>query len=147
MKRDSLEPEFVEAVPTVLQEGKLYISIRYRTSVHLCACGCGNKVVTPIKPAKWHLTYDGATVSLSPSVGNWQFPCRSHYVIRHNKVDWARPWSDEQVRAGRERDALALRDYYARREQERTASAGAGIASRRGLISRIRRLRPWTHRR
>jgi hypothetical protein len=42
-------------------------------------CGCGKKVVLPLHPTHGKLTYDGETVSLSPSVGNWSFPCESHY--------------------------------------------------------------------
>lgn len=65
----------------------LHISLRYATAVHLCACGCRRKVVTPLKPAGWRLIFDGA-VSLDPSIGNWQYPCRSHYYIRSNRVEW-----------------------------------------------------------
>jgi hypothetical protein len=86
MRRASITHEFVEYVPAKLAEGVLYISITYRTAVHRCACGCGNKVVTPISPADWQLLYDGDTVSLTPSIGNWGFPCRSHYWIRSNQV-------------------------------------------------------------
>ena len=50
MKIDKLRPEFVEYIPTVLEEGILYISMKYATAVHLCACGCRQKVVTPISP-------------------------------------------------------------------------------------------------
>ncbi|MGN5478201.1 DUF6527 family protein [Cupriavidus basilensis] len=39
------------------------------------------QVVTPFTPTDWRMTYDGATVSLHPSVGNWNQRCRSHYVI------------------------------------------------------------------
>jgi hypothetical protein len=35
----------------------------------------------PISPADWQLAYDGDTVSLTPSIGNWGFPRRSHYWI------------------------------------------------------------------
>lgn len=112
MTVSNLKPEFVEEIPQQLEEGHLYISIRFRTASHLCACGCGAKVVTPIKPPKWHLTYDGETVSLWPSVGRWQLPCRSHYIIRRNKVVWAKPWSEERIRQGREADAEDLRDHY-----------------------------------
>lgn len=58
------------------------MSIFFATAVHNCFCGCGSKVVTPIKPAGWELTYDGDTVSLWPAVGSWGLPCRSHYIIR-----------------------------------------------------------------
>lgn len=118
MRQATLEPEFVDEIPENLQEGRLYISIRYRTASHLCACGCGAKVVTPIKPPKWHLTYDGETVSLWPSVGRWQLPCHSHYVIRKSRVVWAKPWTEKQIREGREEDAEDLRDYYRHRGKD-----------------------------
>lgn len=126
MRRDGLTHEFVESIPATLEEGRLYISIRFRTASHLCACGCGTKVVTPIKPAKWHLTYDGETVSLWPSVGRWQLPCRSHYWIRHDRVEWAADWSDKQVERGRQRDARDVHDYYRQRTPDSTAPDGAG---------------------
>jgi hypothetical protein len=106
------EHEFVENVPCELAPDKLYISIRYRTASHLCACGCGRKVVTPIKPAKWKLTYNGDTVSLWPSIGRWQLPCKSHYIIRQSRVVWARAFSDEEAEAVRHDDADDLRRYY-----------------------------------
>jgi Family of unknown function (DUF6527) len=61
----------------------------YATVIHLCACGRGIKVVTPTSPPEWHLTWGGDAVSLYPSIGNWQFPCRSHYWIRRNRIIWA----------------------------------------------------------
>lgn len=115
MRLSEIAHEFVDAIPEHLDEGRLYISIRYRTASHLCACGCGSKVVTPIRPAKWKLTFDGDTVSLSPSIGNWQKACRSHYWIRSDKIIWARAWSDKEIESGRERDANDQRQYYQRR--------------------------------
>jgi hypothetical protein len=101
MRRTSITHEFVEYIPAELAEAVLYISTTYRTVVHRCACGCGNKVVTPITPADWQLLYDGDTVSLTPSIGNWGFPCRSHYWIRSNQVRWSGAWTDERIAAGR----------------------------------------------
>lgn len=69
-----LKHEFAEFIPAELQERTLYISIRFVTVSHLCPCGCKNKVVTPLKPTDWKLIFDGKTVSLHPSVGNWSFP-------------------------------------------------------------------------
>jgi hypothetical protein len=112
MPSERLEPRFVEAIPEELEPGFLYVSIRFRTAQHLCACGCGSQIVTPIKPSKYSLTYDGETVSLWPSVGNWQKPCKSHYVIRDSRVVWYPEWTDRQVARGRARDRAATRDYY-----------------------------------
>jgi hypothetical protein len=113
MKLNAIEPEFVEFVPSELAEGKLYVSMVYATTVHLCACGCGNKVVLPLSPAEWQLLFDGETVSLTPSVGNWEFPCGSHYWIKHNEIKWAPPWSKKQIEAGRRRDLADLDTLFA----------------------------------
>ena len=99
-----LDHRFVEAVPSELVSGILYVSLEYATMMHLCCCGCGNEVVTPLSPNDWKMTYDGQTVSVHPSVGSWSLPCRSHYVIRRGRVNWAGDWTDEQIVKGRERD-------------------------------------------
>lgn len=104
--------EFVELIPTEREEGKIYISIAYSTAVHSCLCGCGMKVVTPIKPNKWTLTYNGDSISLSPSVGNWSFTCRSHYWIRENMVLDAGLLSETSIEDGRTRDARLTEYYY-----------------------------------
>lgn len=118
----ALAHEFVEYVPAELTEGVLYISIPYRAAVHRCACGCGNKVVTPISPADWQLSYDGDTVSLTPSIGNWGFPCRSHYWIKASQIRWSIAWTDGQVAAGRARDDRGRAQYFAARVAAATNS-------------------------
>ena len=79
---------FVEYVPLELEEGFLYISMKYATATHLCACGCKQKVITPISPNAWSLWFDGVSVTLSPSIGNYEQDCYSHYFIRKNRVVW-----------------------------------------------------------
>ncbi len=117
MKQEiALKHEFVELIPVELQEGTLYISIRFATVTHLCPCGCKNKVVTPLKPTDWKLIFDGKTVSLHPSVGNWSFPCRSHYWVRNNRVQWEEDWPKERVDAGRAYDRRRKDKYYATAE-------------------------------
>lgn len=112
MKQSVFVPEFVDTIPEDLESGRLYISIRFRTASHLCACGCGDRVVTPIKPPKWRFMYDGETISLYPSIGRWQLPCQSHYLIRRNKVVWARQFSKKEIDEVIDRDARDLRAYY-----------------------------------
>lgn len=90
-----MEHKFVEFIPDELEDGTLYISITYATVLHKCGCGCGNEVVTPLSPSDWQLTFNGETISLFPSIGNWSFPCRSHYWIRKNEVVWVKDWHDE----------------------------------------------------
>jgi hypothetical protein len=65
----ALTPEFVDFIPEVLEDGKLYISQTYATAVHKCCCGCGHKVVTPLSPTGWRLAVERGFVSLYPSIG------------------------------------------------------------------------------
>jgi len=89
--------EFVKHIPRPVEHGILYISIEYATAIHLCACGCGYEVVTKLSPDRWKLTFDGEFVSLYPSIGNFDLPCRSHYWITHSRVQWAESWSVKKV--------------------------------------------------
>jgi len=88
MKRNEFIPKFVENIPENLEEGILYVSEIYSTSIHMCFCGCGKEVVVPFSPGHWKYTRKGKVVSLSPSIGSWQLPCKSHYIIMDNKVKW-----------------------------------------------------------
>ena len=101
MRITRLRFEFVELVPREPEAGTLYISIPFTTAIHRCCCGCGQEVVTPIAPGGWSLLFDGETVSLDPSVGNWSFACQSHYWIRRNRVEWAPRWSRLQIEVAR----------------------------------------------
>ena len=112
MKPDRVRHVFVELVPEELEPGKLYVSIEYGTIVHACLCGCGSRIVTPLSPTDWAMTYDGETISLSPSIGNWSFACQSHYWITQNRVRWGRRMSTKRIQAGRERDRQEKRTYY-----------------------------------
>jgi hypothetical protein len=60
------------------------------------------------------MIYDGETVSLDPSVGNWSLPCRSHYWIRRGAVRWAPAWTDEEIEENREGDRAAKYWFYGR---------------------------------
>lgn len=93
--------QFRDIVPDELEEGTLYISMKYATAIHLCFCGCGSKVVTLLRTNRWQLSFDGKSVSLTPSIGNWGFPCKSHYWIRKNRVEWAGAWSQEKIEGAR----------------------------------------------
>lgn len=104
--------EFVSSIPDRLEEGVLYISLPYATAVHNCACGCRHEVVTPLSPTDWSMTFNGETVSLSPSIGNWSFPCRSHYWIEGGRVVWASTWSSTQIENGRTSDVRRKAAHY-----------------------------------
>ena len=104
--------EFVDYIPKSLRERTIYISIEFATAVHKCFCGCGLEVVTPISPTDWKLIYDGVSISLSRSIGNWSFPCQSHYWIERNMVNWAKGWSRDEIEIGRDLDRLAKQKYF-----------------------------------
>lgn len=108
MRFNKILPKRVEFIPDQLEEGVLYISERFRTCSHKCCCGCGEEVVTPLSPADWQLTCEGEFVSLWPSVGNWVYTCRSHYVIRRNQVKWAAAMTAKQIARVQQRDAADL---------------------------------------
>lgn len=144
MRLTAIEPEFVEFIPAELEPGRLYVSMAYATTMHLCACGCGNKVVLPLSPAEWQLYFDGESVSLTPSIGNWEFPCRSHYWIKANRIPWSVGWTDDQINAGRQRDAEALNAYLATPRSRASVSRRGQLASLRDRVSR--KVRRWLRR-
>lgn len=88
-------------MPKELQAGILYYAEEYGAAAHLCACGCGSKIRTPIDEMEWSLEEDTDGPSLYPSIGNWQKPCRSHYIINQGEVIWCEQWTDEEVKQGR----------------------------------------------
>ena len=146
-----LRHEFVDHIPDQLDNGVLYVSIRFGTIVHRCACGCGQEVVTPLGPAEWRVTYDGRTISLAPSIGNWSFRCRSHYWIENGNVRWARGFSEDEVTLVRQKARRRRVGYY---ETGRTKVTGKGTGkdeqfgpiederrrSRRSIWERLRSL-------
>ena len=120
-------PIFIDTIPEQLKEGRLYVSLRYRTVTHLCACGCGVEVNTPLHPTGWKISYDGIALSLSPSVGNWGEDCRSHYLIERNAVRWSRSWSRGEIldeRAARRRDIEEFFDGNTDQEVEADRERG-----------------------
>jgi Family of unknown function (DUF6527) len=122
MKHNTINHEFVEYVPESLQPGVLYVSMQHATVVHSCSCGCGSEVVTPLSPAAWSLMYDGTSVSLYPSVGSWNLPCQSHYIIRRSRVVWATKWTQRQIEAAKSHDRALIEKYFGQAASTTTAS-------------------------
>lgn len=108
-----LDIKFVEGIPEFLEEGVLYISIRFKTTSHLCACGCRERVVAKLSPEDWSLLYNGCDVSLRPSIGNWNFECRSHYFVRNNNIVWAGDMSEQKISTGRQANARRKKVAFA----------------------------------
>ena len=116
MRHSRLEHQFVPRIPRAVEPGVLYISMEHGTAIHSCCCGCGEEVVTPFTPTDWKMTYDGESVSLHPSIGNWQLACRSHYIIDRGQVIEAGPWTRRQIAVEQDRDKRAKGQYYASRD-------------------------------
>ena len=114
MRQEKLRPVFVEFVPRELEDGILYISHKYATAIHKCASGCGEQVVTPLNPAAWKLTIDGDAVTLYPSIGNWNYECRSHYWVRRNRIVWAPALSNAEIERVQRRDRADSEKYIER---------------------------------
>ena len=106
-------------MPSSLEEGILYISVEYAIAVHKCVCGCGNKVVTPLSPNDWEMTFDGETISLYPSIGNWALECKSHYWITKNVIKHARKWSDSGILIGRMQETFERKIYYSKKASKK----------------------------
>lgn len=112
MRLDSITPELVELAPRVLQPGRLYVSQKYKVAVHLCCCGCGEKVVTPFSAAEWQIKLTGGRATLHPSIGNWSMTCQSHYWIRNNRVIWSGALTKSRIKAVFERDQRDLKTLH-----------------------------------
>lgn len=134
---NGIRPEFVEFVPTALSPGVLYISERFKTASHLCACGCGEKVVTPLSPAKWKLYRERDGVTLDPSIGNWDYACRSHYFIRRNKVVWAGTFSADRIARIQARDRQDAQLEIAARNALKPRPMGQWLRNARSAIARV----------
>jgi hypothetical protein len=107
-----LAHRFVEFIPEGIEEGVLYVSMDHATAIHKCCCGCGNEVVTPLSPTDWTLIYDGTSITLHPSIGNWGSACQSHYWIRGDSVIWAGRWSKRRIEAARIAARHAKEEYF-----------------------------------
>jgi len=107
-----IELQCVHYMPKELKPGVLYVSEEFGAAAHLCACGCGSKVRTPLGPTEWAIEETDAGPTLHPSVGNWQQACQSHYWIYRGEVIWSAKWTPKQIAAGRLREEERRLAYY-----------------------------------
>lgn len=87
LKKVQIQPHLCEYIPEQkdMVQDVIYISVTYKTSSHLCLCGCGNLAVTPFKnPDDWVFIMDRDKLSITPSILNTNCPNRAHYVISKN---------------------------------------------------------------
>lgn len=104
--------KFVDNIPDIIEDKVLYVSMEYETVIHKCACGCGNEIVTPLSPADWSLTFNGETISLEPSIGNWSLDCKSHYWITNNKVKWSYKYNTDEIDKVKVSDLEAKKEHF-----------------------------------
>lgn len=102
----------VHYMPTAMEPGVLYVSEEFGAAAHLCPCGCGSKVRTPLGPTDWFLEETNDKPTLYPSIGNWQLPCQSHYWITEGQVMWSIKLAPEQIAAGRHAEEERSRAYF-----------------------------------
>ena len=113
-----ITPVFIEFIPETIEEGKLYISDVYQTAIHKCCWGCGEEVVTPLSPADWQLKKNMNRVSLRPSIGNWNYRCKSHYFITNNRVIWADKFTQKQIASVQAKDNFDKQKYIANKNKQ-----------------------------
>jgi len=112
-----MKHKFVEFIPEKIAADTLYISIEYNVAKHKCACGCGDEIVTSLSPSRWSLYYDGETVSLYPSIGNWTHNCKSHYYIKNDKIVWASKLPEKIINETIENDKYDLENHINRKSR------------------------------
>ena len=144
-RKITLKHEFVEYIPDKLKDGTVYVSLAFSTVAHKCCCGCGNEVITPLSPTDWKLIFDGESISLYPSIGNWNFTCRSHYWIECNTVKWAPQWSQGRINVGRIHDTFSKDKYFssATSQNVHNEKAEGRIAESLGKKNFLQKLCKW----
>ena len=137
--------EVVDSIPEKLQKGILYVTTDGDVAGHLCACGCGREVITPLSPTDWSIEFYQHQASLNPSIGNWAFSCRSHYFIADGEVVWANKMSNKVIALGRQRNKERKLSYYNLLNELPTSSPQEHIPDLRPLVreTRIQKLVAW----
>jgi hypothetical protein len=82
LKKVPLELIEVQFIPEYnqMEFGKLYYSKEYKTTNHLCPCGCKMQTPLPIKENEWSLIINNGKATITPSIQH-RFGCLSHYII------------------------------------------------------------------
>lgn len=138
MSRAAYTHKFVKAFPDKLDDGVLYVSVEFGTAAHRCFCGCGSEVYTRFSPRDWLMKFNGETVSINPSIGNWSFACQSHYILDGGRVHWADKWSRERIELGRLLDRERKERHYKGAPPPASTPAQPGRQTARdGLLARF----------
>lgn len=114
-----IELQHVHYMPKELKPNILYVSEEFGAAAHLCPCGCGTKIRTPLGPTDWTLYQTRNGPTLRPSIGNWQLSCQSHYWITEGKIVWSNKWTSDQIDAGYHAEEVRRNNYYAALDHKR----------------------------
>ncbi|WP_367271339.1 DUF6527 family protein [Phenylobacterium sp.] len=108
----------------------------FAQAAHRCLCGCGQEVYTRFTPRDWQMLFDGESVSVTPSIGNWSFACQSHYWLDHGRVRWASRMTAEEIEAVRGHDRRLQAQHYQQQAAAQSPSAQSP-PPRKGLVGRL----------
>lgn len=133
-------PKFVDFMPEHLKDHVLYVAMDYGTVLHKCCCGCGNEVNTPLSPDDWILMFNGETITLKPSIGNWSFDCKSHYWITNSTIEWASQWDDNKIKKVRQIEFSERKAFY---EEKRMNNSQEEISYNRPIIEASSKRKRW----
>lgn len=86
----------VDRIPAKMQEGVVYHTEEYELAGLLCACGCGHQI-TLLVPDSHQVRDEGGYATIRPSVGVFDAPCKSHYVISAGNVQWLPAFTGAQA--------------------------------------------------
>lgn len=112
--------KLIDHLPIKLEPEILYVSQEFEIAGHLCACGCGSKIITPLGVNEWSFSVCNGKPTLKPSIGNWQLPCQSHYWIEDGEILWSYKWSEDKIKAGRLAEEQRRKEYYDKMEKTPT---------------------------
>ena len=66
------------------------ISDEFQIAEHKCICGCGTLISTPLNKNDWKYNINKHTdsISMQPSIGNFQIPCNTHYIFSKGNANF-----------------------------------------------------------
>lgn len=88
--------QLVDRIPTQMREGVVYHTLEFELAGLLCACRCGHRI-TLLVPDSHQVWDEGGCATIRPSVGVFDAPCKSHYVISAGDVQWLPAFTEAQA--------------------------------------------------
>ncbi len=121
----NLRPVFADVMPNfdAIEDGELWISHKHRTINLRCPCGCGHFTILSLHPSRWHVCFDGKTISLDGPTGGsvWAHSgCGSHYMIRKSEVIWLEKIAPDRHQVYADAEQTRMLDSAASRGRVRT---------------------------